>query len=306
MKCIVCGKNSWNNPFSAQDRMFELPGKFFIYRCRHCGLLRVAPKLTSSQLAAYYPPKKYYSYQHSYSPGVFWRLRTFLVKRNTIFSKMLNVVIHVPAIPEGRSPGKIMDIGCGSGDTLSLLRDIGWETYGLDIDKQAVVIAHRNNLSNVKHGSYTSLRTYPDGFFDVIRLYHVIEHLDDPQLLLRLAHKKLKKGGELIIGTPNADSLLAKTAGTYWYNLDSPRHLFIFSPGTLGRLLTDNTFSVESLDFSSIGGIVGTVQYFFTEKLGLKRKFIYNAWAIILMYPLERILDWCGAGDICLIMARKK
>jgi SAM-dependent methyltransferase len=198
-----------------------------------------------------------------------------------------------------------MDIGCGTGETLNLLKGLGWDPYGMDIDKQAIVIAHKRGLNRVRFGSYTSLNTYPDGFFDVIRLYHVIEHLDNPDLFCQLAFQKLKKGGELIIGTPNADSFVSRLFGSYWYNLDSPRHLIIFSPSTLRRLLGAHKFIVRYVDFCSIGGIVGSVQYILREKFSIRRKIINDTWAIIFMYPLERILDLFGAGDVFIVHAVK-
>lgn len=198
-----------------------------------------------------------------------------------------------------------MDIGCGTGDTLVQLSELGWRTYGMEIDKEAVSIARKRGLAHVRLGSYTSLTQYPDNYFDVIRLYHVIEHLDDPNTFLTLAYKKLKKEGELIIGTPNTNSLIAKLARTYWYNLDSPRHLYVFSPKTLRWILTKHGFSIKYTDYCSIGGIVGSIQYFSNEKFGVRKKFIHNAWAIILFFPLERVLDWFRQGDVFIMHGSK-
>ena len=303
--CNVCEGRQWNYLYETRDRMFDLPGTFSTYRCSRCGLLRLAPGLSQKKLVSYYPPRQYYSYVPEGKLSPLWKFRTFLIARRAILARILTVLIHVPAIPKFRSGGKILDIGCGTGDTLVQLKDLGWNVYGVDIDKEAVAIAKRRGLTRVRFGSYTTIRNYRDGYFDVIRLYHVIEHLDNPDLLLRLAYKKLKHGGELIIGTPNADSLISRLAGRYWYNLDSPRHLFIFSPSTLERMLTKHTFTISYLDYCSIGGIVGSIQYYLRDTLGLTKKIIYNAWIIVLFYPVERALDWLRLGDIFIIHARK-
>lgn len=285
--------------------MFELPGEFSIYKCANCGLLRLYPRLTSKKLSRYYPSTEYYSYTKGVKPGPLWRLRTYLVEKRSILSKLLNLFIHVPAMPLFTEHGRIMDVGCGTGETLVQLGKLGWRTYGVDIDKNAIRIAHERGLSHVQLGSYKSLEKYADNFFDVIRLYHVIEHLDNPDEFLRLAYRKLKIGGELIIGTPNADSLLAKLSGTYWYNLDSPRHLYLFTPDTLKRLLSVHGFSIKLIDYCSIGGIVGSMQYFLRERSGVRKAFIQNVWAILLFYPLERITDWFKRGDVFIIHANK-
>lgn len=285
--------------------MFGLTGNFSIYRCNTCGLFRLDPKLSSAKLAKYYPSEKYYSYLDNTNPGPFWRLRSFLIAKKSLFSRILNIFIHVPAMPMSTCIGKIMDVGCGNGETLLLLKNLGWDTYGLDIDHHAIELAHKRGLANVRFGSYTRLGKYPDNYFDVIRLYHVIEHLDNPIRFLKLAHRKLKKGGELIIGTPNAASLIARIARTYWLNLDSPRHLFVFSPKNLKQILITNKFTVQSTDFCSIGGFAGSIQYYLTEKFGIQKNIIFNSWFILLLYPLERIIDWLKLGDVFIVHATK-
>lgn len=307
MKCIVCSHHSWTYLFPSKDRLYEIPGNFTVVACDFCGLWMIHPSISSKDVKKYYP-KHYYSYRINTRQGVFWRLRAYLILhsvRPNILSRILSALFTVPAMPKKVRHGKILDIGCGTGDTLYLLHKIGWKSYGLDIDKKAITIANRRGLKDVIFGTYKDIRKYPNNYFDAIRLYHVIEHLDDLNLCLSLIYKKLKNNGRLIIGTPNANSLMAKLGKTYWYNLDSPRHLFLFSPYTLSMILQKNLFKIKNITFSSGGGIVGSVQYWLREKFGMKNDLINNQFLVAIIYPLERILDWCKLGDVFVICSTK-
>lgn len=291
MSCIVCGNRSWIFLFAAHDRMFGIPGQFSEYKCGSCGFVRLEPKLSKAELTKYYPPARYYSYGTMAKPGFFGKLRAFFIEYEFFWL--------VPAMPRRGQRGKILDVGCGSGDTLAQLRSIGWNVYGLDVDGQAIKVAHKRGLKNVSLGSYETMQKYPDNFFEAIRLYHVIEHLDDPQRCVKLIYKKLKSGGEIIIGTPNAGSLIAKLAKQYWYNLDCPRHLYLFTPETLGRLIRDAGYTRQHITFCSAGGWIGSIQYKLDVNL------INIVLLVMFFYPLEWILDRMGMGDVFVLRAQK-
>ena len=288
--------------------MFGKKGAFTIRRCKNCGLGWCDPMLTGKRAKEYYPSTTYYSYSDAGQKGFFSGLRTYMVlraRKPTVISSLLGLFISVPAIPDWRKHGKLLDIGCGSGTTISLLKKIGWEVYGLDIDKHAIAAAQKNGLSNVTLGGYHGLTKYPDGFFDVIRLYEVIEHLDRPDDCIQAAYKKLKKGGELIIGTSNFDSLVRRIFGTYWYNLDTPRHTYQFTPKTLKKIISSAGFTISSVQFSSAAGWVGSIQYVLEEFLSKKLDLINKPLIVLLFYPWEWILDRLHTGDIFVIRARK-
>lgn len=294
MKCIVCEYDSWQYLFPARDRMFGLPGTFSENRCTNCGLVRVNP--VPKNIQEYYPPKYYYSYTREPKKSFFGALRSYLITHK--------LFALVPAIPQ-QAPGRLLDIGCGNGDTLVLLKMIGWDVYGIDIDRRAIEIARKRGIRNASLGTYKDLNKYPDGFFDVIRMYHVIEHLDDPNKCLSLAYRKLKKGGEIIIGTPNVGSTVARLAKQYWYNLDCPRHMHLFTPGTLGKLVKRRKFIIKDIFFGSAGGWVGSIQYMLEETLSRDIDFINNPFIVILFYPLEWILDKLRLGDVFVLYAKK-
>jgi 2-polyprenyl-3-methyl-5-hydroxy-6-metoxy-1,4-benzoquinol methylase len=308
MKCIICGSAASKIYLKGHEYMFGIPGIHVIKKCVCCGMVFLDPQPTKKELQKYYPSTDYYSYKSVNKQSFFAWLRNYLViesSRPSFIGKIVSLFLSVPAIPVYTSKGKVLDIGCGSGHTLMLLKKVGWDVYGLDIDDRAIKVAHKNGLKNVSLGSFESMKKYPDGFFDCIRLYHVIEHLDKPDVFMQLAWKKLKKGGALIIGTPNIDSAIARVGRRYWYNLDCPRHVCLFSPKTLRTLIEKNKFIFEKTAFCSAGGIVGTIQYFLNEHLNNRIDLINSVFLILLFYPLERLLDILQLGDVFVITARK-
>ncbi len=309
-KCPLCQSLHYVALFAAKDRMFELPGTFSVVRCRKCLVVFLSPMLSQAQVSAYYPPKKYYAYGTAGKDSFFSKLRAYLIQHYyhpTLLSRILTLMIpKVPAIPTQIKDGKILDVGCGTGETLLLLKDLGWETYGMDIDKKAVTVAKKRGVDHVRVGAYQTIARYPDNFFDAIRLYHVIEHLDDPMRCLRLVRKKLKKRGQLIVGTPNVDSALSKIFGTDWYNVDVPRHLVLFSHHTLQQAVVRSGFSVTRVEFCSAGGLLGSIQYVLREKFGIRWNLIHTQWLVILCYPFEWVIDKIGIGDVFVLIAKYK
>lgn len=297
VSCFVCGSRIFDLFVrNARDRMLGKKEMFFYEQCRKCRLVRQNPQISPEKLKAYYPSSSYYAYQEETSPGLFDRIRRYLLTRYyspTLLSTLLTSVLpNVPAIPSWVKGGRMLDVGCGTGETIAQLWELGWNAYGLDIDKNAVSIANRRGLANVLYGSWQDMKKFPDNFFDAIRLYHVIEHLDDPVGCLRLVRKKLKDGGELLIGTPNAGSLIAKVFGNRWYNLDAPRHLYLFAPDNLTKLIKATGFDVLRIRFCSGGGILGSIQYLVGVLL------LSRTWLVILVYPIEWVLDKIGLGDV--------
>lgn len=298
--CILCKSSKFEFMFLTKDRMFNLPGIFTVKKCTWCSLVFLHPQPSQEQLRKHYPSKKYYSYSRTQERDLFMILRNYLIKHYyspNILSLFISTIIqNVPALPSYVRNGKILDIGCGDGDTLVLLKNLGWETYGLDIDSRSVEIARERGI-HTRLGTYKELSEYPDHYFDAIRLYHVIEHIDDPSLCLSLIHKKLKKRGELLIGTPNVESVIAGLFKQYWYNLDTPRHLFLFSPETLGRLLKKNNFYIKKVEFCAVGGVMGSLQYVIGDLLKRKIKLI-SIPTVLLFYPIEWLLNKLKVGDV--------
>jgi SAM-dependent methyltransferase len=123
--------------------------------------------------------------------------------------------------------------------------NVGWEVYGVEINEFAACVAREQHWLDVRVGTLEQA-AFPDEFFDAVTLWDVLEHLHDPVASLREIRRILKLDGVLVIRVPNANSWDAALFGRYWAGLEPPRHLYVFTPNTLGALLTANSFRAKS------------------------------------------------------------
>jgi SAM-dependent methyltransferase len=149
--------------------------------------------------------------------------------------------MHLRARPGGR----LLEVGCGSGDLLAGAGDHGWTVEGVDFDPAAVAVARGRGLS-VREGDLASCR-FPDASFDAVVGVHVVEHVPDPRAFLAEARRVLAPGGRLVLVTPNLRSRGARRFGDAWRELDPPRHLHLFPPETLRRVVEETGFTAETL-----------------------------------------------------------
>jgi len=125
--------------------------------------------------------------------------------------------------------GRILDVGCGLGHLLSGV-SAEWERHGVEISEYAAERAAAHGA--IVNGDLQSA-CYPDHWFDVVTLYHVIEHMEDPVAELREIRRVLKPGGWLIAGTPNFDSACARRYGDRFRMLHDKTHISLFSAESL-------------------------------------------------------------------------
>ncbi len=135
----------------------------------------------------------------------------------------------------------LLDVGCGDGEALDILRNLGWRVLGVELDGNAVESARTRGL-DVRHGDLAAAGFANDSF-DTVTSSHVIEHVHDPLAFLIEQKRVLKSGGRLIAVTPNVRGPIHRKHAEHWLNLDPPRHLVIFTPASLKRLATAAGFS---------------------------------------------------------------
>jgi 2-polyprenyl-3-methyl-5-hydroxy-6-metoxy-1,4-benzoquinol methylase len=140
--------------------------------------------------------------------------------------------VGAPATRDAR----LLDVGCGSGTYLKLMRDLGWDVHGAELDAGAVETARRAGLA-VRQCTMEDLDPETDGVFDVITVGHVLEHTHHPIAALRAVWRVLKPHGSLWVGTPNLGSLGAHLFRARWRALEPPRHLVLFTGEALTAAL---------------------------------------------------------------------
>ena len=290
----VCGARSAHQELAASERRFGLGGVFRVVRCTQCDTVRTDP--APDDPGAYYPAGSYYAYKPPTEPAGRARARFrpgYTNGRPTALRRRL-----IRGAPTGR-PGKILDVGCGSGAFLLGLKTAGWDVHGIEPDPQSAAAAREAGL-DVITGDLTA--TDVGGDYDVVRFWHSLEHAPDPAAQLQAALSALKPGGKLIVGVPNYASALARVARGKWFSLDLPRHLWHFEPATLRALAAQAGFTVETVDHVSTGqSILGTLDYMVGRGERLCRSRV--AWHAAT--PAAIMLDKLGRGDALELRAMK-
>lgn len=255
--CAVCGETSDRTLFSAPDPDGRDAEPFRIARCEGCALAFVSPRPPESDLGRYYAAG-YYD-KPGEDSGRVGRLLAgmFMAER-------------VGRVDGLRSRGRLLDVGCGEGTFLAAMSRRGWEAWGVEISSEgAARAAARPGL--VIHQKPLAECALPSGHFDVITLWHSIEHVSDPGAVLREARRLLKDDGRLFLAFPNPESWDFKLFGARWFHLDPPRHLNYFSPETMTRLLDAAGFATVrvggfSLEYNPFG-FVQSVLNFLTGRM---------------------------------------
>jgi 2-polyprenyl-3-methyl-5-hydroxy-6-metoxy-1,4-benzoquinol methylase len=221
--CPICESANTREFLDVFDDRYGYPGRFRLMNCRDCGHITLTgTKFTSAELAdlytRYYPRSQMDVESHTpaaESAGFgAWlrgdRARAFRwVARNS----------------------RVLDIGCGFGESLGFHKARGCEAYGVEADSNILRVARKFGY-NVRVGLFDA-SAYAAEFFDYVTLDQVIEHMSDPLSALRGIATVLKPGGMVIIGTPNANGWGARVFGRHWINWHAPYHLHLFSPRSM-------------------------------------------------------------------------
>ncbi len=245
--CPLCSASGDVLYEGLKDALFDVPGIWNHRRCTNtdCRHVWLDPQPIDADLPLLY--EQYYTHQGrdkvSSSPTQTpLRTRVLRLPLEFVYSAFLTLSGTSSARQRtyglylaDRPPGRLLEIGCGSGELLAHFVGLGWEVVGQDVDPKAVDHARETHGVRVHLGPVESLPSSL-GEFDVVIMNHVIEHVPNPVETLRQVAARLVPGGALVVVTPNMDSLGHRWFKSNWRGLEPPRHLHLFLPRTLERI----------------------------------------------------------------------
>jgi len=226
INCPLCGAEKSELFLKTRDR-FNLKGefKFEIVTCAGCKFTFLNPRPTPESISAFYESEDYQPFLSTQSGLTFWDRIYLTVRSFTLAGKRRK-------ISKLKSSGSILDMGCGTGEFLHEMQQHGWRVEGLEMEKKAAEFARTEYNLSVRTQELQDC-DFPDKSFDVITLWHVLEHLYEPKESLKKMRNLLKDDGFILIAVPNISSFDARFYKKNWIALDAPRHLFHFTPETM-------------------------------------------------------------------------
>lgn len=287
MPCKICGSLNTAKIFDAGNThgryTLDRDSVFEVYRCRDCQAVFVDGIILNNEYFSKYYQRNYYSNEGE--AGIANQMIR-LFGRMVIGLKESEIVKHLSC--PNNTKLRILDIGCGSGEFLASISSNRFEKYGLEINPEGVARCREKSIEvfnrDIKDAGFNP------GLFDVITMWHVLEHLDKPVDLLLEARRILKSNGVLAISTPNTDSIGFRYGRNNWFHLDSPRHLILYNLRSLGYLLRKTGFKIirkrnAFYDFP--------LDLFWSVRKSWAKYFIYPLYPISKFFSRETVLFIC-------------
>jgi 2-polyprenyl-3-methyl-5-hydroxy-6-metoxy-1,4-benzoquinol methylase len=228
-KCDLCGSPSADHPVLFWKH--NTP----VVRCTCCGLVYANPRWKAEHLFGRYTPD-------------YWELYSDKI-RSTAIDPARNQAVYAPPLnylEMVRRNGRVLDVGCASGEFLAAAGGRGWELYGVEPSPIGAALAERVPGAVIHTGTLDTA-PWPDGYFDGVAFFEVIEHLQSPRAYIAMIGRLLHPGGMLVMSTPNIHSLAYYMLGRNWEVVGPNDHLYYFSPRTLVRLLRSCGFAIQHI-----------------------------------------------------------
>ena len=299
--CDLCGSSDADFLFEGKDRLYGCEGVFTYVQCKKCGLVYMNPQISPDDIGKFYPPAYGPHKQKSEK-----RQQNLSVLKSKLKKRPFALLICDKFTQQSR----LLDVGCGNADFLNKVRNVTkCQVHGIDISKAAAKAAKANYEIDIFTGTILE-SPFPCDYFDVITAWWYLEHVPNPSEVLRKMSRLLKQDGYCIIGVPNIDSFNARTFKDKWYHLDCPRHLYIYSPDTITKLLDKTGFFVTNIIFDKTPwGLFPSLRYRFgNNDIPLKHRKRFRCSSLLKRFlsPWTILLAMLKQSDIMVVCSRRK
>ncbi len=231
-QCLVCYAETPRFLFLTSD-WFLTHEEFAVMKCNSCHSHFTWPQPDISRLGNYYKSEDYVSHSNT---------RKGIV--NSLYQIVRNVALNnkYKLIARYADKGTLLDIGCGTGHFLNHFNKNGWQVEGIEPGEAAR--NHAKEVFGLSVHPEEALDTFEKQVFDVITMWHVLEHVPNPHTRLKQVKQLLKPNGLALFALPNPDAWDAKHYGEYWAAWDVPRHLYHFNRDSFKYLLEQHGFEL--------------------------------------------------------------
>jgi 2-polyprenyl-3-methyl-5-hydroxy-6-metoxy-1,4-benzoquinol methylase len=215
-----------NNIFYQKVRDYSVSKQIFdLHHNPEFDLLITYPKPSLEELPSYYESEDYISHTDG-KRSLFEKLYQFI--KNIALKNKLKL------INSQSQKGKLLDIGAGTGDFLVVAKNDGWQITGIEPGEKP-----RNSAIQKGVSFANNLSDLEDNSFDVITMWHVLEHVSDLEFQIKELKRLIKPNGTILIAVPNFKSFDANYYGKFWAAFDVPRHLWHFSKTAIEKLFAN-------------------------------------------------------------------
>lgn len=214
-----------NNIFFKKVKDYSVSKEIFdLHHNPEFDMLITFPKPSSEKLPSYYESDDYISHTDG---------KRSLFEKTYHFIKNIAIKNKLKLINSQSQKGKLLDIGAGTGDFLVVAKNDGWQITGIEPGEKPKSIAINKGVSFAN-----DLSELENNSFDVITMWHVLEHVPDLEFQIKELKRLIKPNGTIIIAVPNFNSFDAVYYGKFWAAFDVPRHLWHFSKTAIEKLFT--------------------------------------------------------------------
>lgn len=233
--CPVCKSSDIESSLLVKD--FSVSGKeFAVWTCQVCSLRFTQDAPIMEEIGDYYQSEQYISHTDS-RQGIIHKL--YHIVRTYTLQKKRALIRRV----SGRTSGNVLDIGCGTGGFLSVMKVAGWNTVGLEPNETARKMAVSKGLDVYNSDELFTLKQK----FQVITMWHVLEHVHELHRYMNRIATLLEQEGVFIVAVPNYTAKDQLAYQQYWAAYDVPRHLYHFSPASMKTLAEKHGFIIQKM-----------------------------------------------------------
>ena len=232
--CPLCESGQFNLFLKCKD--YTTTGDIFnIVQCTNCSFLFTNPRPASESLGKYYESDQYISHTNQANN---------LINKAYKIARTFTIQQKSGLISKWSRKGKLLDVGCGTGEFIHYNKVKGWRVKGVEVNEQAREQAESLLSQELEKDLF---HLDPKEKYDAITLWHVLEHVDQLNETVKRLHNFLKENGTLFLAVPNPDAYDAAYYKENWAAYDVPRHLYHFTKDTMSKLMQKYQLQVKQV-----------------------------------------------------------